>query len=306
MKNGAVRKILIFAAGSVFLFSGAKVLKYHLVLQSGAEYTDKIVQMVIAPSTEGETVIPAEASAAASLKTQMEYTENDSNEEISGEVEIDLIEDQPATEAYSGIQTGEKEEKEKSHRTAPIQVDFDTLRKTNQDVVAWLYSPDTPINYPVVQAPDNEYYLHRRLDGSYDYAGTLFMDFRNSADFSDWNTIIYGHNMRNDSMFGTLTDYKKESYFESHSEIYLLTPEHDYTIKVLAGYATKSDSEVYNKINPDTEEREALFRNWLDAVSCAEEDYPEADDQLITLSTCSYEYRDARYVLVGLLKEIGY
>ena len=89
----------------------------------------------------------------------------------------------------------------------PIQVDFDVLSKENQDVIGWLYCPDTSINYPVVQAADNEYYLHRLLDDSKNAAGTLFMDYRNSADLSDWNSVIYGHNMKNGSMFGSLPDY---------------------------------------------------------------------------------------------------
>ena len=109
--------------------------------------------------------------------------------------------------------------------TIPIQVDFDALFAKSQDIIGWLYCPDTPINYPVVQAADNEYYLHRLLDDRNNSGGTLFVDYRNSSDLSDWNSIIYGHNMRNDSMFGSLTDYKSQSYFDAHPEIFLLTPE---------------------------------------------------------------------------------
>lgn len=306
MKNGAVRKILMLVAGAVFLFSSAMVLKYRLELRSGNEYTDEIVQMVIAPRVQEEAEIPDKGSAAASTNAQMEYSEDENDDKISVEVRTDLIEDSPETEVQAEMQMSEKKEETiKSDRTAPIQVDFDALRKTNPDVVAWLYCPDTPINYPVVQASDNDYYLHRRLDGSNNYAGTIFMDFRNSADFSDWNTIIYGHNMRNDSMFGTLTDYKQKRYLEAHPEIYLLTPECGYIINILAGFAAPDDSEAYNALNPDAEEREALLRKWLDAAGYTGEDYPAADDRLVMLSTCSYEYQNARYVLMGTLQEIA-
>ena len=81
--------------------------------------------------------------------------------------------------------------------TAPITVDFERLQEENKDIIAWLYCPDTEINYPVVQSKDNEYYLRRLLDGTWNIAGTLFMDYRNAADCSDLHTIIYGHNMKN-------------------------------------------------------------------------------------------------------------
>ncbi len=104
--------------------------------------------------------------------------------------------------------------------TTPITVDFEALRKENGDVVGWLYCEDTPINYPIVQSEDNDYYLRRLLDSTWNIAGTIFMDYRNAPDFSDWNTIIYGHNMNNDSMFGTLQDYKKQAYYEEHPVLY--------------------------------------------------------------------------------------
>ena len=174
--------------------------------------------------------------------------------------------------------------------SAPIQVDFDALFAKNQDVVAWLYCPDTPINYPVVQAPDNDYYLHRLLDGSQNAGGTLFMDYRNAADLSDWNSVIYGHNMSNDSMFGTLPDYETQSYFEAHPQMFLLTPEQDYVIEWVA-------------FTPDAVEKARFLENWLRSSDFVSEMVPTAEDRLITLSTCSYAHNDARYVLIGRLKE---
>ena len=113
----------------------------------------------------------------------------------------------------------------------PIQVDFELLRKQNPDVFAWLYCPDTPINYPVVQASDNEYYLRRLLDGSYNFAGTLFMDYRNAVELSDWNSIIYGHNLKNDLMFGTLPKYKDKAYFDE--TVAKIVETRDWTIEEL-------------------------------------------------------------------------
>lgn len=186
----------------------------------------------------------------------------------------------------------------------PIQVDFDALCAQNQDVVAWIYCPDTPINYPVVQAADNEYYLHRLLDGSENPGGTLFMDYRNAADLSDWNSVIYGHNMINDSMFGSLTDYQTQSYFEAHPQMFLLTPEKDYKVEMVAGYTTSANSEVYSIFIPNEKEKVWLMERWLDASDFVSGYDLTAEDRLLTLSTCSYEYSDARYVLIGTLKEL--
>ena len=92
-------------------------------------------------------------------------------------------------------------------QVCPITVDFEGLKKINPEVVGWIYSPDTQINYPVALAEDNEKYLHQMINGQYNSAGTIFMDCRNQADLSDFNTILYGHHMKNGSMFASLHQY---------------------------------------------------------------------------------------------------
>ena len=91
-------------------------------------------------------------------------------------------------------------------------VDFESLRESGPDIIGWLNLPDTVINYPVTQTDDNEYYLHHLYDGTYNKVGCLFADYENKADFSDRNTIIYGHNMRDGSMFAVLNEYDEQSY----------------------------------------------------------------------------------------------
>lgn len=94
-----------------------------------------------------------------------------------------------------------------------MEINFDILKSKNKDIVAWIYSEGTQINYPIVQSKDNDYYLRRLLDGTYNQGGTIFMDYRNNKNFEDYNTIIYGHNMKNNTMFGTLINYKKSRIF---------------------------------------------------------------------------------------------
>ena len=189
--------------------------------------------------------------------------------------------------------------------TTPITVDFDALLKENGDVVGWLYCEDTPINYPIVQSKDNDYYLRRLLDGTWNIAGTIFMDYRNASDFSDWNTIIYGHNMNNDSMFGTLQDYKKQAYYEEHPVLYLLTPEQDYKIQLFSGYTTSATEEKTYGFPDTIEGRDVLVENALQHSTFEAEEQIGDEVRIITLSTCAYEYDDARYVLVGVLQPLN-
>ena len=184
-------------------------------------------------------------------------------------------------------------------------MDFDALRQQNKDVIGWLYCPDTPINYPVVQAHNNDYYLHRLLDGRTNRAGTLFMDYRNADDFSDWNSIVYGHNMKNGTMFACLSKYRNQAYLDAHATMYLLTPEKNYAIDVLAGFITPESAELYRSFSPEEKAKERLLRTWLKNAAVSPDAYPAADDRLITLSTCTYEYDGARYVIIGVLREIG-
>lgn len=264
------RKIIFIVTVAVFLFSTTMVIKHQVEMRIGAKQAEAIIQMVVSPvSIQDETT--GQIISAPTLKQS----------------------------------ESEKAEKPNDEPTAfaPIQVDFDALFTKNQDVVAWLYCPDTPINYPVVQSSDNNYYLRRLLDGSYNSAGTLFLDYRNAEDLSNWNSVIYGHNMKNDSMFGTLPDYKTPSYFQEHPEMFLLTPEQDYSIQLLAGFTTPASSELYSSFAPDAAEATRLIESWIRNSDFVSEIQPTAEDHLITLSTCSYEYDNARYVLIGILKE---
>lgn len=106
----------------------------------------------------------------------------------------------------------------------PICIDFDALKQENNDIIGWIYCPDTPINYPVVKGKDNNQYLRADLKGKYLVSGTIFADYRNNEVGEDKNYIVYGHNMKNSTMFGTLVKYKDQTYYDSHPILYFLTP----------------------------------------------------------------------------------
>ncbi|MCH5317449.1 MAG: class B sortase [Eubacterium sp.] len=189
--------------------------------------------------------------------------------------------------------------------TAPISVDFGSLMRENSDIIGWLYCENTPIHYPVVQADDNDYYLRRDLHGEYLKTGTLFADYRCPAVGTGQNHIIYGHNMKNASMFGTLVNYKEQKYFEEHPVLYYLTPETNYKIDLFAGFTADADSDIYRTEIGNTEEFEAFLQK-LTANSTFKSDVDvTGSDHIIMLSTCSYEFDNARYIVFGKLTPLS-
>lgn len=181
----------------------------------------------------------------------------------------------------------------------PITVDWDALREINKDAVAWLYSEGTPINYPVVQAKDNDYYLTRGADGKKSTAGALFFDCRNNVAAPDANLIVYGHRMKDDSMFGTIPDYAERRYYEQHPIMYLLTEAQCYRVEIFACRTVRSDMKYFET----SFESEAKYRSYL--AKAMSQSYWATDitidaiDTAITLVTCStYAHADDPRLLV--------
>ena len=175
----------------------------------------------------------------------------------------------------------------------------------NSDVVAWVCCPDTVINYPVVHGGDNEYYLTHLVDGTENGNGTLFIDWKNSRDFSDENTVVYGHHMQSGKMFACLVEYADQDFFDAHPIIYLVTPEAKYKIELFSGYTTTFDSSAYTLRFSSTHE----YAEWLREIA-GKSDFKanmhlNTNDHIITLSTCAYSFYDARYVVHGRLTQVG-
>lgn len=185
--------------------------------------------------------------------------------------------------------------------SAPISVDFEALIQENADIIGWLYCENTPINYPVVQADDNDYYLRRDLHGNYLKNGTLFVDYRCPAVGTGQNYIIYGHNMKNASMFGTLINYNRQAYYEEHPVLYYLTPNGDYRIDLFSGFTANANSDIYRTEIGDSAEFEAFLQALTAKSTFASNVTVSGDDHIVMLSTCSYEFNDARYVVFGKL-----
>ncbi len=186
---------------------------------------------------------------------------------------------------------------ENGPQKCPISVDFEGLLAQNSDVVGWIYSEGTQINYPVLRGSDNEQYLHHMINGEYNSAGSIFMDFRCEPDLSGFNTIIYGHHMKNGSMFASLHQYTKQEFYDEHKCMWYLTPDHIYRLDVIAGYVGDAEAEIYT-LFVDRDELNSYLSFATASSNFVPEEVPQDVNGIVALSTCSYEYDDARYVVV--------
>ena len=180
-------------------------------------------------------------------------------------------------------------------------VDFNALRQSLPGISAWIRLEGSVLDYPVMQAPNNYYFLSRLPDGTKHRSGSVFLDYRNNADFSDRNTLIYGHESRSGDMFGILKNYRKQSFYDENTVIYLYSPERDYELVLFAGYLVDSGVES----PPIVFEDDAAFEAHIAAIkrrSFFKSDVEvSTEDRIVSLCTCAYDYPNARLVIVGKL-----
>lgn len=180
------------------------------------------------------------------------------------------------------------------------KVDFDELLKKNPDTKAWIKREDIGLNYPVMQAEDNDYYLYRLFNGEYSKNGSLFIDYRNENPFNDFLTIVYGHHMKDGSMFAPIMKYRTQDFYDKHKKIHFYTPEQKYILVIVgAAYIDASASQYKFYFN---EAEKASYIEWLKSgsvIKTDEEVTPE--DHLVMLSTCVDASSDNRFVVYGKL-----
>ncbi len=235
------------------------------------------------------------AGAIQLYRQYREYSEGeDSYTDLSSYVELPEESEDPSPVPA--------EESESGGREWPT-VDFASLQEINPDIVGWIYVEGTDISYPVVQRQDNQYYLNHLFSGESNSAGCIFLDCRNVPGFSDKNSILYGHHMKNGTMFSGLTEYKKQEYYDGHPTALLLTSEKNFEIEIFAGYVASVQDKAWEVAFPS----DRYFSDWLENVekrSCFTSGVtPAVTDRILTLSTCSYEFDNARFVLLGRIRD---
>lgn len=181
------------------------------------------------------------------------------------------------------------------------EINFAALKGINPDFLGWIYLEDTQIDYPVVQGETNDEYLHKGFDGTYSFPGSIFVDADSRAPFEDFNTIVYGHHMTSGAMFAGLEKYKDKEFFDAHPNITFIREDGHYRIRVAAFLNEGQDSEIYSHV-VSTEDKEK-FLSLVETQSLNRSDVKlNESDTLVTLSTCAYEFKNARYIVVGKLE----
>ena len=164
--------------------------------------------------------------------------------------------------------------------------DFDELKAQNSDVCGWITIYGTHVDYPVVQSEDNSTYLMRNPRGEYSLSGSIFMDYMNQKDFSDFNTIIYGHNMRNGSMFGTFRKLHEQSNLTS-PYVWICTPKHTWRYKIFSVHTASVTGETYTLFSMADEQFAEYLKSMKSASELQLDAEADKDDKVITMSTCT-------------------
>lgn len=189
-------------------------------------------------------------------------------------------------------------------------VDLAKLIAQNSDVKGWIYIKGTDISYPVLQGKDNQYYLFRTYKKEYLGAGSIFLEALNNGDFSDIHTIVYGHNMHNGAMFGTLDKFFKEEYRDEHPYVYILLPDGKwYKYEIFAAYTADVDDGTFAVFASG----ETNYNEYLSLIKSKNiyknTQVPENGEQILTLSTCTedsddYKRNVLQAKLVGTVDDI--
>ncbi len=216
----------------------------------------------------------------------------------------DLFAYKEGSDDYSGVYDNTVTQPDETDPWQYLHIDVGELAQINSDFVCWLDIPDTDISYPVVQGSDNSYYLQVTFTDSWNDAGTLFIDYRQSADIAaPGHNIIYGHKMLNGSMFGTLNKYKDSEYWQAHKYIYLYNADGVYIFEIFSTHTVSVDDVTYT-LDLSTPQQILAFGDSMRAAADYSTDYIfNGSESIITLSTCVANNDNLRYVVQAALTE---
>lgn len=209
------------------------------------------------------------------------------SEEVSTTDTAEKVSDIKPIELEEAEERKELKSNENREDFPEMEVDFKALREKNPDTVGWLYVGSCGISYPIVQGEDNDYYMNHTFEGTVNSSGAIIMDYRDDKYLKDWNTFIYGHNMKNGSMFGSLKKLlNDETLYDSDPYIYVYLPGYIYRYKIFSYYKDKPDSKMYWAADTLQEYRQYI----RDALSLSVRDLgveTSEENNMVTLVTCS-------------------
>ncbi|MCC8101660.1 MAG: class B sortase [Clostridiales bacterium] len=282
---GDVISILVMVvAFCVFVFAGYKLYGYYKEYKKADDEYANLATYTV-DETETEDLDELESEVEAALQSGTSTVGN--IQSISGR-EVKTVE------------VGEEEV------TLPVMVnpiDFESLKEVNSDIVGWLKIRAIDLSYPVVQGEDHDYYLHQSFEQEYLFAGCLFVNYENNSDFSDQNTVIYGHNMKNGSMFGSLKKLRDEDVFSKSKYFWIFTEDIIYQYRIFSARVVNSVGQTYQIVFSEEEFEEFLTT----AMENSEVDNStvsvSTEDKVVTLSTCTGD-SSTRFVVQGKLVQM--
>ena len=214
------------------------------------------------------------------------------------------VERRPGSTGKDGAQHGSEQSNETDTTdTWQPYVDFDSLSYVLPGIVGWIKLDASPIDYPVMQYTDNDFFLERLPDGTPHRNGSIFLDYRNKSDFSDKSILIYGHETRAGVMFGELKNYRDQAFYEINPIINLHTPEKDFKIVLFAGHVADSIRD-HPPLQFQSDEDFLIYIEHLKSISIFNSTTEvTANDRIVSLVTCTYDFDDARLIIVGKILE---
>lgn len=177
-------------------------------------------------------------------------------------------------------------------------IDLEALREVNPDVLGWIVIPDTQLEYPLMKGLDNQYYLEHAWDKTYNVGGSIFLEKSNSEDLSDYHTLIYGHRMRDGSMFGSLRDYASVEYWQEHPYVYIRDDNGVHRYEIFSAYEANTGSRTYQVGFAGEESIQAFLEHCVSSSVIDTGIVPEKEEKILTLSTCtSVGHKNVRWVV---------
>lgn len=227
------------------------------------------------------------------------------SEELNDELQDELKDPLPSVEGFAeGANSTAKPRGDKSNNRQ--KMDFSKLKKKNPNVVAWITIDKTPIDYAIVQAQDNETYIEKDVNLKPNKNGAIFLDYRVRSDFSGFNNILYGHNMRSGRMFACLNTFVlNEKYWNSHKTGRLYTPEETYDLKIFSALVISEYSPLYAYGFVSINQKEEFLSQIFGASTFSRDVGVTASDRVLMLSTCATGKKDDRAVIFAKLVPVG-
>lgn len=266
-----VRILLMLIALGVFCYSGYMLYTFYREYKKGSDEYDNL------------------ESSYASKESE----------------DLDALENDAAAQTADGRDTVTVVENGKQVMLPVMNnpINFEELEAVNPDIKGWLRLRAVDISYPLVQGEDNDYYLHKTFEGEDNIAGCLFINYENEPDFTDTNTVVYGHNMRNGSMFGKLKLFRQEGTFEKSKYFWIFTPDLIYEYRIFSGIEVAKTGLTYQVSFQGDEYKEFLKTAFEKSELDNSDVTVTEEDRVVTLSTCTGN-EATRFVIIGKLSQV--